>query len=54
MWLSNSMLLNVFGEDSALNICNKLGINLYQSKSMVNKLFSQKKLYHLRMDDLMT
>jgi hypothetical protein len=28
----------------------KLG-NLYQSKSMVNKLFLQKKLYLLRMND---
>jgi hypothetical protein len=25
--------------------------NLYQSKSLVNKLFLQKKLYHLRMED---
>jgi hypothetical protein len=29
---------------------DKLG-NLYQSKSLVNKLFLRKKLYHLRMDD---
>ena len=29
---------------------DKLG-NLYQSKSMVNKLFLQKKLYNLRMKD---
>jgi hypothetical protein len=28
----------------------KLG-NLYQSRSLVNKLFLQKNLYHLRMED---
>ena len=28
----------------------KLG-NLYQSKSLVNRLFLQNKLYHLRMED---
>ena len=44
------MLLNVSGEDSAVNVWEKLG-SLYQSKSLVNKLFMQKKLFHLRMDE---
>ena len=35
---SYSILLNVSGEDSTKKLCKKLG-NLYQSKSMVNKLF---------------
>ena len=42
--LSNSILLNVYGEDSAKKLWEKLG-NLYQSKSLVNKLFLRKKLY---------
>ena len=41
--------LNVFGQDSAKKLW-EIG-NMYQSKSMVNKLFLQKKLYHLRMAD---
>ena len=48
--LSNSVLLNVSGEDSAKKLWEKLG-NLYQSKSLVNKLSLRKKLYHLRMED---
>ena len=48
--LSDSVLLNVFGEDSTKKLWEKLG-NLYQSKSFVNKLFLRKKLYHLRMED---
>ena len=44
------MLFNVSGEDSAINIWGKLGI-LYQSKYLVRKLFMQKKLVHLRMDE---
>lgn len=36
--LSYSVLLNVSGEDFANNVWKKLG-NLYQSKSLVNKLF---------------
>ena len=36
--LSDSMLMNVSGEDSAKKLWEKLG-NLYQSKSLVNKLF---------------
>ena len=37
-------------EDIAKKLWDKLG-NLYLSKSMVNKLFLQKKLYLLRMND---
>ena len=44
------MLLNVSGEDSAVKLWEKLG-SLYQSKSLVNKLFLQKKLFHLIMDE---
>ena len=50
MSLSDSVLLNVSGEDSAVKLWEKLG-SLYQSKSLVNKLFLQKKLFHLRMDE---
>ena len=48
--LEDSMLLNVSGESTAKELWDKLG-NLYQSKSLVNKLFLRKKLYHLRMED---
>ena len=48
--LSDLILLNVFGEDIAIKLWEKLG-NLYQSKSLVNKLFLQNKLYYLRMED---
>ena len=48
--LSNSVLLNVSGEDSTKKLWETLG-NLYQSKSLVNNLFLRKKLYHLRMED---
>jgi hypothetical protein len=48
--LGNSLLLNVSGESTAKELWDKLG-NLYQSKSLVNKLFLRKKLYHLRMED---
>ena len=47
--LSDSVVLNVSSEDSAVKLWEKLG-SLYQSKSLVNKLFLQKKLFHLRMD----
>ena len=50
LFLSNSVLLNVSGEDSAVKLWAKLG-SLYQSKSLVNKLFLQNKLFHLRMDE---
>ena len=45
--VSNSVLLNVSGEATAKALWDKLG-TLYQSKSLVNKLFLQKKLYNLR------
>ena len=48
--LSDSVLLNVSGEDSAVKLWAKLG-SLYQSKSLVTKLFLQKKRLHLRMDE---
>jgi hypothetical protein len=48
--LADSVLLNVSGESTAKELWEKLG-NLYQSKSLVNKLFLRKKLYHLRMED---
>ena len=48
--VSNSVLLNVSGEATAKALWDKLG-TLYQSKSLVNKLFLRKKLYNLRMKD---
>ena len=53
--LAASVLLNVFEEDIMKKLWDKLG-NLYQSKSMVNKLFLWKKLYILRINgsDLVT
>jgi hypothetical protein len=48
--LENSALLNVLGESIAKELWDDLG-NLYQSKSLENNLFLQKKLYHLRMED---
>jgi hypothetical protein len=48
--LANSMLLNVSGKSAAKELWDKSG-NLYQSKSLVNKFFLRKKLYHLRMED---
>ena len=50
MCVSDSELLNVSGEATAKALWEKLG-TLYQSKSLVNKLFLQKKLYNLRMKD---
>ena len=52
IWLciSDSVLLNLFWEATTKTLWDKLG-NLYQSKSLVNKLFLQKKLYTLRMKD---
>ena len=50
MCVSDSILLNVSGEATAKALWDKLG-TLYQSKSLVNKLFLQKKLYNLRMKD---
>jgi hypothetical protein len=48
--LADLVLLNVLGESTANELWDKLG-NLYQSKSLVNKLFLRKKLYHIRMED---
>jgi hypothetical protein len=48
--LDDSILLNVSGEYTTKELWENLG-NLYQSKSLVNKLFLQKNLYHLRMED---
>jgi hypothetical protein len=48
--LEDSVLLNVSGEYIAKELWDKFG-NLYQSKSLVKKLFLRKKLYHLRMED---
>jgi hypothetical protein len=48
--LADSVLLNVSGEDSTKKLWDKLG-SLYQSKSLVNKLFLGKKLYLLRMSE---
>ena len=46
--VSDSVLLNVSGEATAKTLWDKLG-TLYQSKSLVNKLFLWKNLYNLRM-----
>eukprot|EP00253_Pinus_taeda_P035873 PITA_35873 len=48
--VSDSVLLNVSGEATEKALWDKLG-TLYQSKSLVNKLFLRKKLYNLRMKD---
>jgi hypothetical protein len=48
--LSDSIFLNVSEEATAKDLWDKLG-KLYQSKSLVNKLFLRKKLYNLRMRD---
>eukprot|EP00253_Pinus_taeda_P004068 PITA_04068 len=48
--ISDSVLLNVFGEATVKALWDKLG-TFYQSKSLVNKLFLWKKLYTLRMED---
>jgi hypothetical protein len=50
LYLANSILLNVLGEYSTKKLWDKLGI-LYQSKSLVNKLFLRNKLYLWRMSD---
>jgi hypothetical protein len=48
--LSDLVLLNVLEEATTKDLWEKLG-KLYQSKSLVNKLFLRKKLYNLRMRD---
>lgn len=48
---SDSVLLNAYRKENAKKLWDKLG-NLYQSKSLVNKLFLRRKLYHLKMEDV--
>eukprot|EP00253_Pinus_taeda_P009407 PITA_09407 len=48
--ISDSVLLNVSGEATAKALWDKLG-TLYQSKSLVNKLFLQKNMYNMRIKD---
>ena len=48
--LSQSVLLNVSDEDIEVNIWGNMG-SFYQSKPLVKKLFLQKKLFLLRMDE---
>ena len=48
--LADLVLLNASTEDTVKKLWGKLG-NLYQSKSIVNKLFLQNNLYLLRMND---
>ena len=48
--LLDLVLLNVSKEATTKDLWGKLG-SLYQTKSLVNKLFLQKKLYSLRMKD---
>jgi len=48
--LSYLVRLNVSGEDSTKKLWDKLG-RLYQSKSLVNKLFLINKLHLLRMSE---
>jgi hypothetical protein len=48
--LSDSVLLNVSEEATTKDLWDKLG-KLYQSKSLVNKIFLRKKLYNPRMRD---
>jgi hypothetical protein len=43
------VLLNLSRKENTKNLWDMLG-NLYQLKSLLNKLFLQKKLDHLRMD----
>ena len=52
IWLcvSDSVLLNVSGEATVKTLWDKQG-TLYQSKSLVNKLFMWKNMYNLRMKD---
>ena len=55
MCVSDLVLLNVSEKATTKALWDKLG-TLYQSKSLVNKLFLRKKLYNLRMKygDLVT
>jgi hypothetical protein len=48
--LAYSVLLTVSSEDSSKKLWDNMG-SLYQSKSLVNKLFLRKKLYLVRISD---
>ena len=50
MCVLDLVFLNVSGEATIKNLWDKLE-TLYQSKSLVNKLLLQKKMYNLRMKD---
>ena len=50
MCVLDSVLLNVLGEATVKALWDKLG-TLYQSNSLLNKLFLWKKLFNLRMKD---
>ena len=50
MCVLDSVLVNVSEDATTRALWDKLG-NLYQSKSLVNKLFLEKNLYNLRMND---
>ena len=48
--MEDAILLNALDKDTTKKLWDKLE-NLYESKYMVNKLFLQKNLYLLRMND---
>jgi hypothetical protein len=48
--LANFVLLNVHEEKAATYLWKKLG-DIYQGKSLVNKLFLRKKLYSFKMEE---
>jgi len=48
--LTNSVLINVHEEPSVKKLWKKLS-EIYQEKSLVNKIFLRKKLYSLRMEE---
>ena len=48
--LANSVMLNIHEEKTAHSLWKKLG-DIYQGKSLVNKILLRKKLYSLKMDE---
>ena len=48
--LLNSILIDFHEEPTTKNLWKKLG-EIYQEKSLVNKIFLRKKLYSLRMEE---
>lgn len=48
--LADSILINVHEEFTAKKLWKKLS-EIYQAKSLVNKIFLRKKLYSLRMEE---